>query len=157
MAAPIIIGCQDQTLKASLAKYHITEPSQGIGRIIGVISLKQMDAFPRDPQVVSGLRQELANQMKAAAMDSEILSNEVAKLLAEVSTVDDTLKMNHTLVLHESSKEFFSFVIGTVMFIGIWDPEISSTFLCREIRVVVQYLGILQVAMSKSSGLSLID
>ncbi|XP_057781341.1 formin-like protein 1 [Salvia miltiorrhiza] len=57
-------------------------------------------------QVVSGLGGELTNVKKAAAMDADVLSNDVAKLAAGVSKIAEVLKLNEELPLKESSQKF---------------------------------------------------
>ncbi|XP_065860807.1 formin-like protein 2 [Euphorbia lathyris] len=57
-------------------------------------------------QVVSGLSGELTNVKKAAAMDSDVLSNEVSKLAAGISKVRDVVKSNEESSLKESSRRF---------------------------------------------------
>lgn len=59
-------------------------------------------------QVVSGLSGELSNVKKAAAMDSDVLSNEVAKLAGGISKVAEVLKSNEEVVFKESSSQKFS-------------------------------------------------
>ncbi|XP_060179192.1 formin-like protein 2 isoform X2 [Lycium barbarum] len=62
--------------------------------------------FRNGLQVILNLSHELANVKKAAAMDSDILSNEVAKLEAGIAKITDVLKLNQELVLDESSRKF---------------------------------------------------
>ncbi|KAF4355934.1 hypothetical protein F8388_025937 [Cannabis sativa] len=57
-------------------------------------------------QVVSGLSGELSNVKKAAAMDSDVLSNEVAKLTGGITRVAQVLKSNEEFPLKESSQRF---------------------------------------------------
>lgn len=57
-------------------------------------------------QVVSGLSGELTNVKKAAAMDSEVLSNEVAKLDEGTTKIAEVLKLNEAVALKESSWKF---------------------------------------------------
>ncbi|EEF27974.1 conserved hypothetical protein [Ricinus communis] len=57
-------------------------------------------------QVVSGLSGELTNVKKAAAMDSDILSSEVAKLAIGIMKVKEVLKLNEDIALKESSRKF---------------------------------------------------
>ncbi|WCJ21877.1 Formin-like protein 2 [Euphorbia peplus] len=55
---------------------------------------------------LSGLSGELTNVKKAAAMDSDVLSNEVSKLAAGIAKVRDVLKSNEEVPLKESSRRF---------------------------------------------------
>uniref|UniRef100_A0A5B6ZR30 Formin-like protein n=1 Tax=Davidia involucrata TaxID=16924 RepID=A0A5B6ZR30_DAVIN len=57
-------------------------------------------------QVVSGLSGELTNVKKAAAMDSDVLCSEVAKLARGVTKVGEVVKLNEELALKESSRKF---------------------------------------------------
>ncbi|KAG6395461.1 hypothetical protein SASPL_146106 [Salvia splendens] len=57
-------------------------------------------------QVVSGLGGELTNVKKAAAMDADVLSNDVARLAAGVSKITEVLKLNEELPSKESSRRF---------------------------------------------------
>ncbi|XP_042030056.1 formin-like protein 1, partial [Salvia splendens] len=57
-------------------------------------------------QVVSGLGGELTNVKKAAAMDADVLSNDVARLAAGVSKITEVLKLNEVLPSKESSRRF---------------------------------------------------
>ncbi|KAL1535401.1 formin-like protein 1 [Salvia divinorum] len=57
-------------------------------------------------QVVSGLGGELSNVKKAAAMDADVLSNDVARLAAGVSKITEVLKLNEELPSKESSRRF---------------------------------------------------
>ncbi|CAN4096934.1 unnamed protein product [Withania somnifera] len=57
-------------------------------------------------QVVSRLSGELINVKKAAAMDSDIVSNEVAKLAAGIAKITNVLKPNEELGPSESSQKF---------------------------------------------------
>ncbi|KAM4105754.1 hypothetical protein ACB094_04G016300 [Castanea mollissima] len=57
-------------------------------------------------QVVSGLSGELTNVKKAAAMDSDVLSNEVAKLAEGISKISEVVKLNEELALKETSRKF---------------------------------------------------
>ncbi|XP_031286124.1 formin-like protein 2 [Pistacia vera] len=54
-------------------------------------------------QVVSGLCGELTNVKKAAAMDSDVLSNEVAKLAAGIRKIMEVVKLNEEIPFKESS------------------------------------------------------
>ncbi|KAJ8755168.1 hypothetical protein K2173_018966 [Erythroxylum novogranatense] len=63
-------------------------------------------------QVVSSLSGELTNVKKAAAMDSDALSNEVAKLAAGITKVREVLRLNEELPLKESSLKFSEFMNG---------------------------------------------
>ncbi|KAJ6677568.1 FORMIN-RELATED [Salix viminalis] len=57
-------------------------------------------------QVVSGLGGELMNVKKAAAMDSDVLSSEVAKLASGITKITEVLKLNEEIALKESSWRF---------------------------------------------------
>lgn len=57
-------------------------------------------------QVVSGLGGELTNVKKAAAMDSDVLSSEVAKLATGITKITEVLKLNEEIALKESSWRF---------------------------------------------------
>ncbi|KAL9339974.1 hypothetical protein Peur_066193 [Populus x canadensis] len=57
-------------------------------------------------QVVSGLGGELMNVKKAAAMDSDVLSSEVAKLATGITKITEVLKLNEEIALKESSWRF---------------------------------------------------
>ncbi|XP_022723028.1 formin-like protein 2 [Durio zibethinus] len=58
-------------------------------------------------EVVSGLSGELTNVKKAAAMDSDVLSIEVAKLATGISKIREVIKLNEEIVLKDSSRKFF--------------------------------------------------
>ncbi|KAK8682551.1 hypothetical protein V6N13_054936 [Hibiscus sabdariffa] len=57
-------------------------------------------------QVVSGLSGELTNVKKAAAMDSEVLSIDVAKLATGISKIREVIKLNEEIALKDSSRKF---------------------------------------------------
>ncbi|XAR71047.1 hypothetical protein NMG60_11028129 [Bertholletia excelsa] len=57
-------------------------------------------------QVVSGLSGDLTNVKKAAAMDSDILSSEVAKLARGITKIREVLKLNEEVPLKECSQKF---------------------------------------------------
>ncbi|XWS09453.1 hypothetical protein CRYUN_Cryun40dG0085900 [Craigia yunnanensis] len=57
-------------------------------------------------QVVSGLSGELTNVKKAAAMDSDVLSIEVAKLATGISKIREVIKLNEEIALKDSSGKF---------------------------------------------------
>ncbi|KAJ8550720.1 hypothetical protein K7X08_000090 [Anisodus acutangulus] len=57
-------------------------------------------------QVVSRLSGELTNVKKAAAIDSDIVSNEVAKLAAGIAKITNVLKLNEELAQSESGRKF---------------------------------------------------
>lgn len=59
-------------------------------------------------QVVSGLGGELSNVKKAAAMDSDVLNNEVIKLAGGILKVAEVLKLNEEVALKENSSQKFS-------------------------------------------------
>lgn len=64
-------------------------------------------------QVVSGLSGELTNVKKAAAMDSDVLSSEVAKLAMGIAKVREVLELNEEIVVKESSKKFSESMNGS--------------------------------------------
>lgn len=57
-------------------------------------------------QVVSGLSGELTNVKKAAAMDSDMLSSDVAKLGRGIEKVVEVVKLNEESPLKETSQKF---------------------------------------------------
>ncbi|KAE8702919.1 Formin-like protein 1 [Hibiscus syriacus] len=57
-------------------------------------------------QVVSGLSGELTNVKKAAAMDSDVLSIDVAKLATGISKIREVIKLNEEIALKDSSRKF---------------------------------------------------
>ncbi|PHT52671.1 Formin-like protein 1 [Capsicum baccatum] len=57
-------------------------------------------------QVVSRLSGELTNVKKAAALDYDIVSNEVAKLAAGIAKITNVVKLNEDLALSESRRKF---------------------------------------------------
>lgn len=57
-------------------------------------------------QVVSGLSGELTNVKKAAAMDSDVLSKEVAKLTAGITKITEVVESNEAIALKERSRKF---------------------------------------------------
>lgn len=57
-------------------------------------------------QVVSSLSGELTNVKKAAAMDSDVLSSEVAKLAAGITKIMEVVKLNEEIAMKESSRKF---------------------------------------------------
>ncbi|XP_004288731.1 PREDICTED: formin-like protein 1-like [Fragaria vesca subsp. vesca] len=63
-------------------------------------------------QVVSGLSGELINVKKTAGMDSDVLSNEVAKIAGGVSKIEDVVKLIEGSALKESSQKFFDSMSG---------------------------------------------
>ncbi|KAK4338178.1 hypothetical protein RND71_042665 [Anisodus tanguticus] len=98
--------------------------------------MKQFVAFQKEIQFVFGLRQEHANVKEATVMDSDMLNKAVAKLAAEVAKLSDVFKMNHALVLNESTKKSSELMTATVLVICKWDSGICSKSLaltgCRE-------------------------
>ena len=54
-------------------------------------------------QVVSGLSGELTNVKKAAAMDSDVLSIEVAKLATGISKIREVIKLNEEIAAERQS------------------------------------------------------
>ncbi|KAA8527231.1 hypothetical protein F0562_034672 [Nyssa sinensis] len=63
-------------------------------------------------QVVSGLSGELTNVKKAAAMDSDVLSSEVAKLASGITKVREIVKLNEEISLKESRRKFSESMTG---------------------------------------------
>ncbi|GLU17914.1 hypothetical protein SLE2022_342610 [Rubroshorea leprosula] len=57
-------------------------------------------------QVVSGLSGELSHVKKAAAMDSDVLSSEVAKLASGISKITEVIKLNEDIPLEDSRHRF---------------------------------------------------
>ncbi|KAJ7980626.1 Formin-like protein [Quillaja saponaria] len=57
-------------------------------------------------QVVSGLSGELSNVKKAAAIDSDVLSSEVAKLAGCFTKVAEVVKLNDEIALKETRRQF---------------------------------------------------
>ncbi|KAG8369400.1 hypothetical protein BUALT_Bualt14G0007200 [Buddleja alternifolia] len=57
-------------------------------------------------QVVSRLSGELTNVKKAAAMDSDVLSNDVAKLVSGISKITEVMKLNEEFELKDESRKF---------------------------------------------------
>ncbi|KAK8997535.1 hypothetical protein V6N11_012092 [Hibiscus sabdariffa] len=57
-------------------------------------------------QVVSGLSSELTNVKKAAAMDSEVLSNDVSKLSRGLEHISEVLRLNEAMGSDESKEKF---------------------------------------------------
>nr|GLL47784.1 formin-like protein 2 [Ipomoea trifida] len=57
-------------------------------------------------QVVSGLSGELTNVKKAAGMDSEVLTNEVAKLADGVAKIAEVARLNEEVALKENNRNF---------------------------------------------------
>lgn len=56
--------------------------------------------------VVSGLSGELTNVKKAAAMDSDVLSIDVAKLATGISKIREVIKLNEGIALKDNSCKF---------------------------------------------------
>ncbi|GAV68392.1 FH2 domain-containing protein [Cephalotus follicularis] len=57
-------------------------------------------------QVVSGLSSELTNVKKAAAMDSDVLSNDVSKLSRGIENISEVVRLNETIRSDESRQKF---------------------------------------------------
>ncbi|KAE8718294.1 Formin-like protein 1 [Hibiscus syriacus] len=57
-------------------------------------------------QVISGLSGELTNVKKAAAMDSDVLSIDVAKLATGISKIREVIKLNEGIAPKDSSLNF---------------------------------------------------
>lgn len=60
----------------------------------------------RGLQVVSSLSGELTNVKKAAAMDSDVLSSDVAKLAAGITKIMEVVKLNEEIAMKESGQKF---------------------------------------------------
>ncbi|KAI4324384.1 hypothetical protein L6164_023928 [Bauhinia variegata] len=73
-------------------------------------------------QVVSGLSGELMNVKKAAAMDSDMLSSEVAKLARGITKVMEVVKLNEETPLKETSRKLSEAMKG---FLRKGEEEIS--------------------------------
>ncbi|KAK4345316.1 hypothetical protein RND71_035492 [Anisodus tanguticus] len=94
--------------------------------------------FRNGLHVISNLRNELANVKKAAVMDSDILSNEVAKLTAGVAKITDVLKLNQELVFGESWTKFSESMNGFLKkaegeIINIQAPEDVALSMVKEL------------------------
>ncbi|KAL0389211.1 UNVERIFIED_CONTAM: Formin-like protein 1 [Sesamum calycinum] len=59
-------------------------------------------------QVVSGLSSELSSVKKAAAMDAEVLSNDVSKLSKGIADIGEVIRLNKPISMEESSTNKFS-------------------------------------------------
>lgn len=94
--------------KTTLLHFVLHETIRAEGSHLSDVDLTSRDEaeFRNGVHVISGLSHELANVKRAALMDSDILSNEVAKLAAGVAKITDVLKLNQELVLDESSRKF---------------------------------------------------
>ncbi|KAB1218157.1 Formin-like protein 1 [Morella rubra] len=57
-------------------------------------------------QVVSGLSGELTNVKKAAAMDSDVLSSEVAKLAGGITKISQVVKLTEEIALKQTGRKF---------------------------------------------------
>lgn len=57
-------------------------------------------------QVVSGLSGELTNVKKAAAMDQNVLTGEVAKLAGGIAKISEVVKLNEGMAMKQSSQNF---------------------------------------------------
>lgn len=66
----------------------------------------EVDSRKLGLQVVSGLSSELANVKKAAVMDSNMLSNDVAKLAKGIEKVVQVVKLNEESPLKETNQKF---------------------------------------------------
>jgi hypothetical protein len=69
-------------------------------------------------QVVSGLSGELTNVKKAAAMDSDVLSSEVAKLAKGIAKISEVVKLNEEIALKQSSRKFSESMNGFLIKAG---------------------------------------
>ncbi|CAJ1939282.1 unnamed protein product [Sphenostylis stenocarpa] len=74
-------------------------------------------------QVVSGLSGELTNVKKAAVMDSDILSSDVAKLARGIEKVVQVVKLNEESPLKETNQKFSEAMKG---FLERGEQEIST-------------------------------
>lgn len=105
--------------KTTLLHFVVQEIIRSEGSRVSGINHNQMaektqqSTFQDDVQfqklglrVVSGLSGELTNVKKAAAMDSDVLSNEVAKLSIGITKVGEVLKLNEDISLKESTRKF---------------------------------------------------
>ncbi|XP_049377942.1 formin-like protein 2 [Solanum stenotomum] len=94
--------------KTTLLHFVLHETIRAEGSHLSDADLTSRDEaeFRNGVHVISALSHELANVKKAAVMDSDILSNEVAKLAAGVAKITDVIKLNQGLVLDESSRKF---------------------------------------------------
>ncbi|KAH6809277.1 formin homology 1 [Perilla frutescens var. frutescens] len=61
-------------------------------------------------QVVSGLSGELTNVKKAAALDADVLTNDVAKLATGISKIAHVLKLNQELPFKETTNKFSDYM-----------------------------------------------
>ncbi|KAJ8526700.1 hypothetical protein K7X08_029177 [Anisodus acutangulus] len=104
--------------------------------------MKQFVSFQKEIQFVFGLRQEHANAKEATVMDSDMLNNAVAKLAAEVAKLSDVFKMNHALVLNESTKKSSELMTATVLVICKWDSGICSKSLALTVFALLQQLQV---------------
>ncbi|XP_065876799.1 formin-like protein 1 [Euphorbia lathyris] len=57
-------------------------------------------------EVVSGLSSELANVKKAAAMDSDVLSNDVSKLSKGIENINEVVRLIESIGLDDTSHKF---------------------------------------------------
>ncbi|KAL3329936.1 hypothetical protein AABB24_034014, partial [Solanum stoloniferum] len=94
--------------KTTLLHFVLHETIRAEGSHLSGAQLSSRDEveFRNGVHVISALSHELANVKKAAVMDSDILSNEVAKIAAGVAKITDVIKLNQGLVLDESSRRF---------------------------------------------------
>lgn len=74
-------------------------------------------------QIVSGLSGELTNVKKAAAMDSDMLSSDVAKLARGIDKVVQVVKLNEESPLKETNQKFSEAMKG---FLERGEQEIST-------------------------------
>ncbi|KAK4381856.1 Formin-like protein 1 [Sesamum angolense] len=66
-------------------------------------------------QVVSGLSSELSSVKKAAAMDAEVLSNDVSKLSKGIADIGEVIRLNKPISMEESSTNKFSDSMNSFM------------------------------------------
>ncbi|KAF6164635.1 hypothetical protein GIB67_032863 [Kingdonia uniflora] len=101
--------------KTTLLHFVVQEITKAEGsRLSGPNSAKtQQPNFPNDVefrklglQVVAGLSGDLSNVKKAAAMDSDVLSNDVSKLARGIGNVGEVLRLNETSGLKDSTRRF---------------------------------------------------
>ena len=89
-------------------------------------------------QVVAGLSGELTNVKKAAAMDSDVLSNEVAKLAKGIAKIGEVGRLNEEIALEEIRRRFSESMNGFLMkaeeeIVKIQAQESATLALVKEI------------------------
>ncbi|KAF2284692.1 hypothetical protein GH714_029334 [Hevea brasiliensis] len=78
----------------------------GINQTPNFISSEDAKCRKLGLQVVSGLSSEFANVKKAAAMDSDVLSSDVAKLSKGIENINDVVQLNETMGVDETRQKF---------------------------------------------------